>query len=249
MIRTALFAGAAALCFAPVAQADHEYGYGSGYQTQNTQVQSGCERERDDNRLVGGIIGGVAGAALGVAIADDDDHYHRRRGYRGKRGYRGYRGQRGYRHNSDGDEIAGALIGGLLGAVVGSEIAGSNTDCRTVASRSHYRDLNVAPPTRQAFGSSQAYNVNASPNYSYTPNTQPVYETDDETLYGAPATPPEQPIRITRSPGQAAPLYGAQCQTVQRETRLPDGAVVREPVRVCQGTDGKWQMQGAEAAY
>lgn len=240
MIRTLLIASAATLCLAPAAQAQYNYGYDNGYHT-NT-IKSGCERERDNNRLVGGLIGAVAGGALGVAIADDnDDHYRGRRHYRGHRGYhRGYGRHHRYHHNNNGDEVAGAIIGGVLGAVVGSELAGSSTDCRTVSNRYNYNTMNVAPPTRQAFATASPQPVNAQPSYRYQPQ--------NDTLYGGPAgAGPREPIRVTRSEPQ--PNYAPTCRTVQRETRLPDGQLVREPVSVCQDNNGEWNLQDGESRY
>lgn len=243
MIRTMLFAGAAALCLAPAAQAQYHNGYDNGYY-QSAQ-KSGCEREQDSNRLVGGLIGAVAGGALGVAIADDnDDHYRGRRHYRGHRGYRGYRGHHGYRHNNDGDEIAGALIGGVLGAVIGSELAASGTDCRrTVTNNYSYRAMNVAPPTRQAFATANPQPVSSQQPYAYG--------NPGEQLYGGPASNagPREPIRVTRTQPEPQPAYAPTCRTVQRETRLPDGQVVREPISVCQDSNGQWNMQDGESRY
>lgn len=245
MIRTALFASAAALCLAPMAQGQSypSYGYQDGYQVRQSSG-GGCERERDDNRVAGTIIGAVAGGLLGAAIADNDGGHH---GYRsrGYRGHRGYGRHRGHHRGGDGDEIAGALIGGVLGAVVGGEIASSGTDCQTRNTRYAYD--NIAPPTRQAFAPSQPYQT-AAPAYTTQPQypAQSAYPAVEQPLYGGPAdpiTPPSQPVRITRT--DVAP----QCQTVQRETRLPDGSVVREPVSVCQGSNGEWQMQEQVAGY
>ncbi len=251
MIRTTLIASAAVLCFAPFAQADHNsrFGYDDGYQRQVTQ-RSSCENEKDNNRLVGGLIGAVAGGVLGVALTNDNDDDYRGRNNYGRRGYgrhRGY-GHHGYgrRRGNDDDEIAGALIGGVLGAVIGSEIAGSSTDCHTTGNRYNY--TNVAPPTRQAFAPSRVYSASAGPSYS---NTAPAtYPAQEQPLYGGPteAQVQQQPIRITRTtPTQPAQVYAPQCQTVQRETRLPNGEMVREPVSVCQTTDGNWQIQANQA--
>ena len=253
MIRIALLASAAAFCLAPMAQADHEYrsgnsGYDTGYQNQRSQVKSGCEREKDNNRLIGGLLGAVAGGTLGVALTNDNDDDYRGYNNYGRRGYgrhRGY-GHHGYsrRRGNDDDEIAAALIGGLLGAVIGSEIAASGTDCRTTSNRYNYTD--VPPPTRQPFAQNRAYTA-SQPAYPYTPVQPAQYPAQEQPLYGGTAdTQSQQPIRITRTTTQAQ-VYAPQCQTVQRETRLPDGTMVREPVSVCQTTDGNWQIQASPA--
>lgn len=231
MIRLSLVAGAAALCFTPIAQAQYNY------QDYNRSQHSNCADQKDDNRVLGSVLGAVAGGLIGVAIADDGDDYYHRRGYRGHRGYHGYRGYRGHRYHrhNDGDEVAGALIGGVLGAVVGGEIASSNTDCRT-SYASNYAYNGVAPPTRQPFGNQQATTT--------TPVYQPGPQTQSQNLYGGPrATEVTEPIRITRpNESELTTPSVAQCTTVQRQTRLPDGNLVLEPVEVCQDASGEWNM-------
>lgn len=247
MIRTSLFASAAALCLAPSAHADHEhYGnsYGQYHGGQPTIASAACERQRDNDRLAGGVVGAVAGGLIGAAIGGElepDNGYHRYRGYRGYRGHR-----RGYYHDrgDDGAEIAGALIGGVLGAVVGSELAGDSTDCARTYSysgtpnygHSQYRagDLNnVYAPTRSPTGpaweaphvqQSKAQPVNAS---------APAYPS-------VPAYPIEEDYGLAGAPDEA--IVERECTTVRRETRLPDGTIIREPVEVCQTEDGRWQM-------
>ncbi|MEL7545607.1 MAG: hypothetical protein AAGJ84_03075 [Pseudomonadota bacterium] len=237
-------AGATGLICAPAAFAQAQYGGGYGYGHSPQPVNSHCEQIRDDKRLVGGLIGAVAGGALGVAIADDDDdgHYHRK--YRGHRGYYGHRGWRHgrrhggyYHHDSDGDEIAGALIGGVLGAVVGSELAGSSVDCTP-----KWNYAEVPPPTRQAFGGAW----NAPPRTSNYGNPPRSVLYSNQPLPGELAGGPtpivpaiETPYRVTATePTEFQP----ECTTVQRETSLPDGNIVREPVEVCRSVEGSWFM-------
>ena len=248
MIRTTLFASAAAFCLAPLAHAEHQNSY--GYNSYQSQYNSACAREKDDNRLVGGLIGAVAGGALGVAIADDNDGHrrHRSRGY-GRRGhgYRGHRRHHRHRGGGDGDEIAGALIGGILGAVVGSELAGSSTDCRTTGSISapRYNYSGVPAPTRDAYGPAW----NSAPN---TPPPQPAatYPNAPDSLAGGPEIAPQapqEPIRIT--PDEAVSPDTLQCTVMQRETRQADGTITRDPVSLCQMPDGTWQIQEDDTLY
>lgn len=258
MIRTSLFIGASALLIAPLASAN-PYSYNShndGYHGQNAPISVNCERQKDGDRLMGSLIGAVAGGALGVAIADNnDDHYRGRRGYRG---YRGYRSHRGYRHNrgGDGNEIAGAVIGGVLGAVVGGEIA-ANTgrDCQTTQVRTQrtYGAMDVPAPTRSATGPAweqpapRAYRTSQTAPVTTTRTVTRTVQNNDD-LYGGPVTTtrtyPSQPVQQPIQ--QSSPV----CRVVQRETRMPDNTVVREPVEACQGSDGRWTFGAApRAAY
>lgn len=231
MIRTSLMAGIAAFAMAPLAPtaaAQSSYGYTDGY---NVQYNDSCARSNSDNRAAGALIGALAGGVLGVAIADNDDHYHRgHRGYRGHRG-RWHRGHRGYRHNDDGDEIAGALIGGVLGAVVGSEIAGSaSTDCRARDARyQRYVQDNIAPPTRQPFASSTGYQSVSTPAY--------------------PAAPAYPDVPLQGAPDEVFDGETLRCEALRRETRLPDGTLQQDPVTVCQMPDGQWQIQEGQPQY
>lgn len=257
-----LFIGASALLIAPLASAN-PYSYNShngGYHSQNAPISVNCERQKDGDRLMGSLIGAVAGGALGVAIADNNDNNYRGHGYRGYRGYRGHRSYRGHR-GGNGNEVAGAVIGGVLGAVVGGEIA-ANTgrDCQTQRTSFQgnttyrtYGAMDVAPPTRSATG--PAWEEPVTRVYSTT-TMQPVTSTrtvtygddgygDDysnDNLYGGPTTTtrtyPAQPVQTQRA-----------CRTVQRETRLPDNTVMREPVQVCQASDGNWTFTQNGAAY
>ncbi|MEL7043069.1 MAG: hypothetical protein AAGL90_16240 [Pseudomonadota bacterium] len=252
MIRTCLLASAVAFGCAPAALADHNH-YGT-YSAQPSVASIACEKQRDSDRLAGGVVGAVAGGLIGAAIGgalEPDNGYHRYRGYRGYRGYHRYRGyrrhHRGYYHDrgDDGAEIAGAVIGGVLGAAIGSEVAADSTNCyRTysygIAKRSYGHGDPYAPtrsPTGPAWENPDLQQSArradplpaSSPAYPSVPAypSEPAYPTpDQDELLGAPEE--------SRTQGD--------CTTVRRETRLPDGTVIREPVEVCQTADGRWQM-------
>ena len=219
---------------------NQNYGYNSNYGTQPSYAVDHCAKQKRQGRtngaIVGGLIGAVAGGAIGNNIDDDDDHY--RRGYRGHRGYYGYRGHRHRRHKSDnsGKVAAGAVIGGLLGAVAGSEVGKNNIKCRpyhdSINTRGYRGDPSIAPPTRQpwpeqtrSYPVSQQNTVNRSP-LSYpdpSPSQQtqwPEYGTDQ--LYGNP-----QP-----------------CETLTRVTRLPDGREIREQVQNCNQGEVYYERNG-----
>lgn len=230
MIKFSLALGTVALAIAPVAAADHSryYGHSSSHQAQRV-VKSGCAKQKDQDKVLGGIIGAVAGGVIGAAIADNnsDDRY-RRRGHRAYRDYRGYRGHRGYHHNSGNNEVAGAVIGGVLGAVVGSSVAGSGRDC---AFETEYADPAYAP-TRSPYGPQWENSSRTRAQVYQQPQRVTTRTTRTVT------TPRTQRVQV-EYPRQPVQTTG-ECRTVQRETRLPDGGMVREPVRVCQDGSGRW---------
>ena len=255
MIRTSLFLAASAFCLAPAAQADHDH-YGGYHAPQPTIASAACERQKDSDRLAGGLVGAVAGGLIGAAIGGElepDNGYHRYRGHRGYRGYRGYRGHRGYRRGyyhdrgDDGAEIAGALVGGLLGAAIGSEVAGDSTNCARTYSyepSGQYRNAggwgSQYAPTRSPTG--PAWENPEVQQSQRLPASQPVAAAyPSEPAYpSTPAYPTDDDYGLAGAP-EAANGAG-DCTTVRRETRLPDGTVIREPVEVCKTEDGRWQM-------
>ncbi|MEM9054091.1 MAG: glycine zipper 2TM domain-containing protein [Pseudomonadota bacterium] len=237
LFSSGLLAGGLALCLTPAAVAQYDYGYGhnDGYYQQHypTRVSSPCKREKDENRLAGAVVGAVAGGLLGSAIGenadDNNDRYHYR-SYRGYRGYRGYRSHRRYhRHrDSDDNQVAGAVIGAVLGGVVGSELAASTTDCHQ-SSVSGYRYGDVPSPTRRPHSVTR--------DYGYTHSAPQPVSTRTRT------------VRVEEEPLYGGPTYESDCQTVQRETRMPDGSVIREPVSVCRSGNGRWEFTDSEVRY
>lgn len=225
--------GTAIAVSAPVAAAQSNSGYGYNAQVRNTQ----CERQRDDDKLAGGVagavIGGLIGGAIGNEIADDDDHY-RRRGYRSYRGYRGYRDYRGYGHrhhrNKSNDEevIAGALIGAVLGGIAGSAIADDNArPCAVVGPDDYGRQSGSIPRTTDGlYGGPEIMEERSS--YPRDVRTYPTSST--------------RTTRTTRT--YPAPTSTHECRTIYSETRLPDGRVEREPVTACRdGSNGEWEVE------
>lgn len=261
MIRASLLTAAAALCLVPAAQAQYDrYGsYGGGYHAPQPTVSTApCLRQKKDDKMAGAVVGAIAGGLIGVAIGGElepGNGYHRSRGHRGHRGY-GYRGhRRGYYHSpgDDGAEIAGGLIGALAGAAIGSELASGSTDCaRTYSTGTYYHGSrnygtysgDVYAPTRSPTG--PAWENPQRQQSSGAPYPQPA---------SAPAYPdyrdypgyPDQPDDLYGAPDAGS--YQSECTTVQRETRLPDGTVIREPVEVCQNEDGRWQTLGDVPNY
>lgn len=270
MIRTSLFLAATAFCIVPSAQADHGR-HGGYYGPQQTVASSACERQNDNDRLAGGLVGAVAGGLIGAAIGGElepDNGFNRYRSHRGYRGNRGYRGRRarGFYHDrgDDGAEIAGALVGGLIGAAIGSEAAGGSTNCAKTYSYGNesYSNQNYGGQNYggQAY-SSESYGDPYAPTRSPTgpawenpeyqqsqrlPAAQPVGAAAP-AYPSVPAYPTDQDYGLAGAP-EAGPRE-RECTTVRRETRLPDGTVIREPVEVCQTDDGRWRMPEPVPGY
>ncbi len=236
--------GAAMVVSAPAATAQSNYGYGHNAPVRNTQ----CERQRDDDKLAGGVagalIGGLIGGAIGNEVADDDDHYRGRRGYRGHRGYgynRGYRNHRGYgrRHrgnkSNDDEVIAGALIGAVLGGIAGSSIADdSSKPCNVSRSANNqgYQTGSIPRTTEGLYGGPEIMEERSS--YPRTVRTYPASNGN---------AGPRSTRTTTRTyPTTSTPSH--ECRTIYRETRLPDGRVERDPVTACRdGQNGEWQVE------
>jgi len=231
MIRFSLLLSSAAalLLTAPLASADH----GQNRPAYSSHSASGpmqtCDRIRQDRQLAGGLIGAVAGGLIGVALAEDSkpSHYHPR-SYRHRHGsYRHYgRYGHGYRSHRESDEIAGAVIGGALGAAIGAGIAGQGQNCPQLTSRQYDPAL---APTRSPTGP-------AWQTRPYPRQAEPVAVSQAE-LYGGPEHDQAESRRDYQAEAREA------CTQVQRETRLPDGSFIREPVRVCQDPAGYWILQ------
>lgn len=238
--------GAALALFAAAASAEgygYDYGYGHDRDDRHDARQDSvygqqranqrCREARDDQKLAGALVGGLLGAVAGGLIVEnntDDEYryarYGRHYGRRGHGRYRGYRGRRVYRYkdSNDGEVFAGAALGAVVGGLAGSELAESSANCDT-----QWKYENVPPPTRSAHGA--GWNSAPQP---FRARREPVYT--DAPLQGGPV-------------GDAA--RGA-CQQVWRETRMPDGRVIREPVMACRdgaspqrpgARDGEWVVR------
>lgn len=233
MLKFSIAAGGLSLAaLALPLQAQAQYG---GYPYNDPGIRNvQCERQRSDDSATGTIVGVLAGALIGGAIgneiADDDDH-GRYRGYgRGHgRGYgRGYDRHRGNDSN-DGEVIGGALIGALVGGAAGNSIGkSSGPDCQVAyAPYSYSSGTGSIPRTTQGLyggaevmGSSGGYGAAYPSSYPAAP-AYPDYR--DEPRYSEPAR---------------------DCRVIQRETRLPDGDIQRDPVTACyDDRTREWRVQ------
>lgn len=216
------------LAIPATAAAQSGYGYTYNAPVQNVQ----CERQKKDDQLAGVLVGAIAGGLIGGAIGnniDDGDAYRHHRHYRGYRGYRGHRGyHRHHRGNGNSDEVAaGAILGAIVGGIAGGAIADDTS-----------RPCQVATP----YGS--------SPNTAYP--TGGIPRTTDG-LYGGPEVmtypntpPPSRTYPVSTAPGPTLPPQAGtniECRTIERETRLPDGQVIRDPITACRDPyDGNWEI-------
>lgn len=233
MLKLSIAAGSLGLmALALPMQAHAQYGYPySDPGVRNVQ----CERERSDDSAAGTIVGALAGALIGGAIgneiADDDDHGRYRGGYgRGHgRGYgRGYDRHRGNDSN-DGEVIAGALIGAFAGGAIGNSVAkDTGPDCQVA----------YAP-----------YSYSSAPSGSIPRTTQGLYGGPEVMGQGGYQTgyPASYPSAPSYPDYRDEPRYEAparDCRVIQRETRLPDGDVQRDPVTACYDERTReWRIQ------
>ncbi len=119
--------------------------------------------------------------------------------------------------NKRRDSGGGAIVGGVLGALIGSSIGQSTAACQPEPKP----QVVVAPPRQP------------QRTYRYAPPPAPVYEdrrysyNDDYDQSYAPPPPPA-----------AKP----QCTYVEDAIRMPDGALSKRMVRVCQDSNGQYQI-------
>ena len=230
-----------------------DYGYDDyAYQPQQPAYYNrNCEAAKRQNQTAGGLVGAVAGGLIGAAIADDGDNHHRHRRHRYSRGWDrgygyGYRGHRGHRGN-DNDQLAGAVIGAIVGGVAGSAIAGSGTDCNTQRVYApqqrvnQYGNMQVAPPTRQATGPGWSNNAAARPVYSGTYSQNQAYDVRaGEELYGG--SPSYGATTTGYNAGYGSAGYDTgECRTVYRD-RYVNGRQVSEPATACNVGGDRWEF-------
>jgi surface antigen len=254
MLRIAALTGAVFVALALPAAADQYYGSNYNYNgSPSPSDNSACKQQRKSDGVTGGVVGAVVGGLIGGAIGNnidsDDDNYRDRRGYRGYRGYNNYRGNRGYRgrgyrahrgyrgnnynrkNDNDGEVIVGALLGAVVGGYAGSELAkNTGRDCTEV-----YQPRSVNQRSTNTYPVNSGY-----PNRPRPVTTTRTYPTPAPR----PTTTSTYPRPTTTYPPRTV-TTGSECRTVYRETRLPNGEVLRDPVQACRtGANGDWQIDG-----
>lgn len=224
MLKLSIAAGSLGLmALALPMQAHAQYGYPySDPGVRNVQ----CERERSDDSAAGTIVGALAGALIGGAIGNniENDREYTRYNRRGRPvGY--YTEGR----SESGNVAVGAVLGALVGGAAGNSIAkDTGPDCQVA----------YAP-----------YSYSSAPSGSIPRTTQGLYGGPEvmgqggyQTGYPAsyPSAPPYPDYRD--EPRYEAPAR--DCRVIQRETRLPDGDVQRDPVTACYDERTReWRIQ------
>ncbi|MBU3919186.1 glycine zipper domain-containing protein [Hyphomonas sp.] len=230
MLKLSIAAGSVGLmALALPLQAQAQYG---GYPYNDPGIRNvQCERQRSDDSATGTIVGALAGALIGGAIgneiADDDDRGSYRSYGRG-RGRSYYGGHRG-RDDNDGEVIAGALIGAFIGGAAGNSIAGdTGPDCQVAYAPQRYSSVPQGSIPRSTQGLYGGPEVMSS-----------------QSRY--PAAYPSAPSYPAAPDYRDEPRYSEpdrDCRVIQRETRLPDGEVQRDPVTACwNDRTRQWQIQ------
>jgi outer membrane lipoprotein SlyB len=250
MVKSLLIGGIAlaAITAAPLAASAQAYGYGTPY-------NSACESQNRDNKTAGTVIGAIVGAAAGGAIGNnvgDNDsrwNYNRydRRGRYGRHGHRGYWDK----GNNDGEVVAGALLGAIVGGMAGNAMASSNaTPCQVATPNggsyradygaypyiaSEYSGGSIPQTTEGLYGRPQDLRTHpraTAPAPASYPSSYPSYPETPAPRASAPAPQPEE------------------CRTVWREVTLPDGQVIRDPATACrEGYNGEWEIIDEDELY
>lgn len=181
------------------------------------------------NAAAGTVVGAIVGGTTGGLIAGN------RRGFRGNN-FRGFRG-RGFRGGRRGNAGLGIALGALAGGIVGNQVA-------TARTQNCFRQ-------KQAFAQNQSRFQN-SPDLAGGPIDYNARRLGDpyggRTIVGqssvaTSSTTGTQPIS-TGQQGQSSGVFQPVCQNVNRETRLPDGRIINEPVEYCQfSPGGEWILR------
>ena len=226
MLKFSIAAGSLGLmALALPMQAQAQYG---GYPYSDPGIRNvQCERQKSSDSAAGTVVGALAGALIGGAIGNniENDRYYTKYNRRG-RPVRTYRDGR----SESGNVAIGAVLGAVVGGAAGSSIAkDTGPDCQVA----------YAP-----------YGYSASPSGSIPRSTQGLYGGPEvmgsQGSYGA-AYPSSYPSAPSYPDYRDEPRYSEparDCRVIQRETRLPDGDVQRDPVTACYDERTReWRIQ------
>lgn len=242
-----LACGASLLAISLPGEAHAQYGYGyDPYPAPARNVQ--CERQKSSDGTAGAVVGAVVGGLLGGAIGNniDNDRYYTE--YRRRGPPRTYKESR----SNSGQVAVGATLGALVGGLAGSDIAKkSGGDCQVAyAPVSGYSSVpygSIPQTTHGLYGGAEV--MRGAPNSYTQPAPQQYsassYPSSNYPSYPTPAPAPAYPpsTGYQYGGGQSA-ASGPGCRVIQRETQMPDGQVLRDPVTACwNDRTRQWQIQ------
>jgi len=227
MFKLSISAGSLGLmALALPVQAHAQYGYPySDAGVGNVQ----CERERSDGSAAGTVVGALAGALIGGAIGNniENDRTYTKFNRRG-RPVGTYREGR----SESGNVAVGAVLGALVGGAAGNSIAkDTGPDCQVAYAPYNYSSTpsgSIPRSTKGLYGGREVmgrggYSDSYPAAYRSTPSYPSYPDYRDEPRYQEPAR---------------------DCRVIQRETRLPDGEVQRDPVTACyDDRTREWRVQ------
>lgn len=227
----AIVAGLGVAAFAIPVEAHAQYGHPYG-QAPLRNVQ--CERQKSDDGVAGALVGAVAGALIGGAIGNnvENDRYYTQYGRRGRP-----IGQYREGRSESGNVAVGAVLGALAGGVAGNSIGKETSpDCQVAYAPDHGYETGqyggIPRSTDGLYGGPEVMGGPSYPQGGYAPPPQ-----------NYPASGPSYP-RESGYPDYRDEPAGRDCRVIQRETRLPDGDVQRDPVTACYDPRTReWRVQ------
>ncbi|MEM9669499.1 MAG: hypothetical protein AAF950_11295 [Pseudomonadota bacterium] len=190
-----------------------------------------------DNRIAGTAIGAIVGGTAGGVIANNI----RRDVFIGRRGFYGRGFRRGRFVTRRGNQGLGIALGALAGGLIGNQVAAQNTrPCPSV----------IATPS-QRFGDPFARPLQGVQTHHTTHIVADGPIDLNAVRYGDPfggrpvirtQNPPvntQQRGNLSGGPSSLPQgVFEPQCQTVFQTTELPDGTNSRQPIEVCQYSEG-----------
>lgn len=226
--------GLMALTLPMQAQAQYGAPYG-GYPYNDPGVRNvQCERQRSDDSAAGTVVGALAGALIGGAIGNniENDRTYTRYNRRG-RPVGSYTEGR----SESGNVAVGAVLGALVGGVAGNSMAkDTGPDCQVAYAPRSYSSVPQGSIPRSTDGLYGGPEVMGQGGY------QDGYRNDYPAAY--PSSYPSQPSYPDYRDEPRYDPPARDCRVIQRETRLPDGDVQRDPVTACyDARTREWRVQ------
>ncbi len=232
MLKLTIAAGSLGLmALAMPMQAHAQYGSQYGYPYSDPGVRNvQCERQKSDDSAAGTVVGALTGALIGGAIGNNIENDRTYTKYN-RRGYpvRTYREGR----SESGNVAVGAVLGALVGGVAGNSIGkSSGPDCQVAYAPYNYSSVGQGSIPRTTDGLYGGPEVMGQGGY--------------QSGYPA-AYPSSYPSQPSYPDYRSQPAYqepARDCRVIQRETRLPDGDVQRDPVTACyDDRTREWRVQ------